>query len=116
MVARFDRHQSFRRRLLECDRHRPELRVLQSTQFHGQNTVAWGRLAVPGNAVDRITVRHGEMLNPDGTSYTANLRGANATDFYTFATKGPAIFEPRFTLHGFRYVEVRGLSVPPTLS
>ena len=82
----------------------------------GQNMVGWVRLNISGSAGDRITVRHGEMLNPDGSVYTANLRGANATDFYIFATNGTVIFEPRFTFHGFRYVEVRGLTVPPTLS
>jgi len=55
----------------------------------GQNMVGWVRLNISGNAGDRITVRHGEMLNPDGTLYTANLRGANATDFFTFWIKRP---------------------------
>jgi alpha-L-rhamnosidase len=82
----------------------------------GQNMVGWVRLNISGSVGDHITVRHGEMLNPDGTVYAANLRGANATDFYIFATNGTVTFEPRFTFHGFRYVEVRGLSVPPTLS
>jgi len=82
----------------------------------GQNMVGWVRLQVAGNAGDRITVRHGEMLNPDGSLYTANLRGANATDFFILATNGTTLCEPRFTFHGFRYVEVRGLSVPPPLN
>ncbi len=82
----------------------------------GQNMVGWVRLKISGSVSDRITVRHGEMLNPDGSIYTANLRGANATDFYTFATNGTITFEPQFTFHGFRYVELRGLSVPPTLN
>ncbi|MBC8096759.1 MAG: glycoside hydrolase family 78 protein [Akkermansiaceae bacterium] len=82
----------------------------------GQNMVGWVRLNVSGNVGDRITVRHGEMLNPDGTVYTANLRGANATDFFILGTNGTSVFEPRFTFHGFRYVEVRGLTVAPTLS
>ena len=80
----------------------------------GQNMVGWVRLNISGSVGDRITVRHGEVLNPDGTIYTDNLRGANATDFYIFGTNGTVIFEPRFTYHGFRYVEVRGLTVPPT--
>ena len=50
----------------------------------GQNMVGWVRLNISGHTGDRITVRHGEMLNPDGSIYTANLRGANATDFYIF--------------------------------
>ena len=82
----------------------------------GQNMVGWVQLNISGSVGDRITVRHGEMLNPDGTVYTANLRGATATDFYIFGTNGTVTYEPRFTFHGFRYVEVRGLSVPPTLS
>jgi alpha-L-rhamnosidase len=82
----------------------------------GQNMVGWARLNISGHVGDRITVRYGEMLNPNGTIYTANLRGATATDFYTFATNGAVTYEPRFTYHGFRYVEIRGLSVPPTLS
>lgn len=82
----------------------------------GQNMVGWVRLTVVGNAGDRITVRHGEMLNPDGSVYTANLRGANSTDFYTLATNGTSVFEPYFTFHGFRYVEVRGLTTVPTLN
>ena len=82
----------------------------------GQNMVGWARLNISGSIGDRITVRHGEMLNPNGTVYTANLRGATATDFYIFATNGTVTFEPRFTFHGFRYVEIRGLTVPPALT
>lgn len=79
----------------------------------GQNIAGWVELNISGHVGDRITIRHGEMLNPDGTVYTANLRGATATDFYTFATNGSVVYQPRFTFHGFRYVELRGLSVPP---
>jgi alpha-L-rhamnosidase len=82
----------------------------------GQNMVGWVQLNITGNVGDRITVRHGEMLDPDGLIYTANLRGATATDFYIFGTNGTIVYQPRFTFHGFRYVEVRGLSTPPTLS
>ncbi len=82
----------------------------------GQNMVGWVRLNISGHVGDRITIRHGEMLNPNGTIYAANLRGANSTDFYTFATNGSVVYEPRFTFHGFRYVELRGLSVPPTIN
>jgi len=82
----------------------------------GQNMVGWVRLTVSGSVGDRITVRHGEMLNPDGSIYTANLRGANATDSYILGTNGVSVFEPRFTFHGFRYVEVRGASVAPALN
>ena len=82
----------------------------------GQNMVGWVKLNISGSVGDRITVRYGEMTNSDGSVYTANLRGANATDFYIFATNGTVTYQPRFTFHGFRYVEVRGLTVAPTLS
>jgi alpha-L-rhamnosidase len=53
------------------------------------------------------------MLNSDGTIYTANLRSALATDTYITRGDGTETWEPRFTYHGFRYVEVTGLSAKP---
>lgn len=78
----------------------------------GQNMVGWARLSVNGSPGQRLVVRHAEMLNPDGTLYTSNLRGAIATDVYTLRG-GLENLEPPFTFHGFRYVEVTGLSSPP---
>lgn len=75
----------------------------------GQNIVGWCRLRVKGTAGTTVTLRHAETLNPDGTLYTANLRGAQATDRYTLRGKGREYWEPRFTYHGFRYVEVTGM-------
>ena len=75
----------------------------------GQNMVGRVRLRARGTAGKQIKVRHAEALNPDGTLYTDNLKGAAATDAYTFAGGDAAeCFEPRFTFHGFRYVEVSG--------
>ena len=79
----------------------------------GQNMVGWARLKVSGTAGQKITVRHGEMLNPNGTLYTSNLRGATATDVF-WLRDGEQTLEPWGTLHGFRYVEVTGLTVRPT--
>ena len=73
------------------------------------------RLKVRGEAGDTVTLRHAEVLNPDGTIYTDNLRSAKATDQYTLKGEGEEIYEPHFTFHGFRYVEVTGLSEEPTL-
>jgi alpha-L-rhamnosidase len=78
----------------------------------GQNMVGWVRLKVRGEKGQRITVRHGEMINPDGTIYTAALRSCPATDFFTLSGGGQ-VLEPYFTFHGFRYVEVRGLTSTP---
>ena len=79
----------------------------------GQNMVGWCRFTAQAKAGDTMTLRYGEALNPDGTLYTANLRGAPQTDRYAFRGDGPETFEPHFTYHGFRYVEVTGLSAKP---
>ncbi len=96
----------------------PAVKVVQSRPGWyifdlGQNMVGWTRLQVHGKAGQRISVRHGEMLNPDGTLYTVNLRGATATDFFTLAGSGEETLEPSFTFHGFRYVELQGLDYKP---
>ena len=74
----------------------------------GQNMVGWARLKVQGRAGDKVTLRFAEMLNPDGTIYTTNLRSAKCTDYYTLKGDGVEVYEPTFTFHGFRYVEVTG--------
>ena len=88
----------------------------------GQNMGGWCRLNVRAPAGTEIRLRYGEMLDKDGTLYTANLRGAAQTDRYVAsgaagATKENSgeVFEPRFTYHGFRYVEVTGLPAKPEL-
>jgi len=78
-----------------------------------QNMVGWARLKVAGNAGDKVQLRFAEMLNPDGTIYTTNLRGAKATDTYTLAGGKTETYEPTFTFHGFRYVEVTGYPGTP---
>jgi alpha-L-rhamnosidase len=83
----------------------------------GQNLSGWNRLAVRGPAGTTVTMRHAEVLNPDGTLYTANLRAAQVIDRFTLAgTGGVETYEPRFTVHGYRYVELTGLpaGVTPT--
>jgi alpha-L-rhamnosidase len=81
----------------------------------GQNMVGWARLAVRGRAGTTVTLRFAEMLNPDGTLYTICLRSARATDRYTLKGGGKEIYEPHFTFHGFRYVEIHGYPGRPTL-
>lgn len=78
----------------------------------GQNLVGWCRLQVDLPAGTEVVLRHGEALHPDGTVYTANLRAAISTDRFIARGGGPETFEPSFTLHGFRYVEVTGIQVP----
>jgi alpha-L-rhamnosidase len=80
----------------------------------GQNMVGWCRVKAAGGAGQTVVMRYAEMLNDDGTLYTANLRGAPQIDRYTPAINGRFVFEPHFTYHGFRYVELTGLAEPPT--
>jgi len=80
----------------------------------GQNITGWVRLRVRGKAGTRVTLRHGERLNPDGSLYTENLRRAKATDVYICKGKGEEAWEPRFTFHGFQYVELTGLPAVPS--
>jgi alpha-L-rhamnosidase len=81
----------------------------------GQNMVGWCRLKVKGPTGASVQMRFAETLNPDGTLYMANLRGAQVTDTYTLRGKGAEIWEPRFTYHGFRYVELTGYPGKATL-
>jgi alpha-L-rhamnosidase len=80
----------------------------------GQNIAGWVRLKVEETAGTMITLRFAEMRNRDGSLYTAALRSARATDTYVCRGGGVEVWEPRFTYHGFRFVEVRGLSRAPS--
>jgi alpha-L-rhamnosidase len=81
----------------------------------GQNMVGWATLKVKGAAGTKVKLRFAEILNPDGTIYTANLRNADATDVYILRGGDEEIFAPHFTFHGFRYVEVTGYPEAPPL-
>ncbi len=80
----------------------------------GQNMVGWARLKVAGKAGTKVQIRFGEVLKPNGELYTENLRTAEATDSYILRGKGTESFEPHFTFHGFRYVELTGYPGTPT--
>jgi len=79
----------------------------------GQNFAGVVRLKVSGSPGQKITLRFAERLKPDGGIYTVNLRGAIATDTYICRGHGTEIWEPRFTFHGFQYVEITGLKSRP---
>lgn len=80
----------------------------------GQNFAGIISARVKGEANDSLVFRYGEMLHPDGTLVTENLRSARATDTYVLRgdPKGET-WSPRFTYHGFQYVEVTGLKEAP---
>lgn len=73
----------------------------------GQNLVGRLRIRVSGQAGDTVTIRTAEVLQ-NGEIYTRPLRGAKSTDRYTLRGEGTEEWEPRFTIHGFRYAEITG--------
>ena len=80
----------------------------------GQNMVGSATLKVKGAAGVKVRLRFAEILNPDETIYTENLRNADATDTYVLHGGDTETYTPRFTFHGFRYVEMTGYpGVPP---
>ena len=78
----------------------------------GQNMVGIVRIKTSAPAGTKLTIRHAEMLNPDGTIYTVNLRSAVSIDTYT-CKGGGETWQPTFTFHGFQYVEITGLPAKP---
>lgn len=58
-----------------------------------------------GERGDTITIRHGELLEQDGSLFTKNLRSAKANDILIL--NGEEItYTPTFTYHGFQYIEI----------
>ena len=82
----------------------------------GQNMVGWCELMVKGKKGDKVTMRFAERLKDDGSLYLDNIRSAEVTDTYILKGDGEEKWEPRFTYHGFRYVEMIGYPGKPTLA
>ena len=78
----------------------------------GQSITGWTKLSLKGVAGTALKIRHGEMLDDDGSLYTKNLAAAIQEDNYILSG-GDDIFEPSFTFHGFRYIEISGLTHAP---
>ncbi len=97
----------------------------------GQNFAGRVRLRVKGRAGTKITLRCGELLYPDGTlngmtSVAGQVKAAGRggpgapdvayqTDTYILSGRGEEVYAPRFTFHGFRYVEARGWPGTPPI-
>lgn len=101
----------------------------------GQNFAGVTRMKVKGSAGTRVRLRSGELLYDDGTlngmtsvagqaksggkDYIYPGKGEPKTAFqideYICKGKGTEVFQPRFTFHGFRYVEVTGYPGKPKL-
>jgi len=82
----------------------------------GQNMVGWVELSVKGEKGDKVQMRFSETLNDDGSIFLENIRSAEVTDTYILKGEGLEKWEPRFTYHGFRFVEITGYPGKPDLS
>jgi alpha-L-rhamnosidase len=79
----------------------------------GQNFSGWVRLKTRGPRGLEIRIRHAELLHEDGSLNVLPNQNAEATDIFILKGQGEEVYEPRFTYHGFRYVEVEGLPGEP---
>ncbi|MEP7279606.1 MAG: family 78 glycoside hydrolase catalytic domain [Bacteroidota bacterium] len=100
----------------------------------GQNFAGVARIKVKGPAGTTVSLRYGELVYPNGslnwmTTTAGHIKevwkmsggpGAPKTawqkDEYTLNGKGEQRWNPRFTFHGFRYVEITGWPGKPTIS
>ncbi|GBF20184.1 MULTISPECIES: alpha-L-rhamnosidase [Arenibacter] len=81
----------------------------------GKNIAGIAELKVQGPKGTKVQLRFGEILKSDGQIQTENLRQARATDTYILKGEGLEVWKPKFTYHGFQYVEVTGFPGKPTL-
>jgi len=81
----------------------------------GQNFTGWVRLRLSGTKGTKVNLRYAELLDENGMLNVVPNRGAKATDTYILKGEEEEVYEPRFTYHGFRYVEVTGFPGTPTL-
>jgi len=79
----------------------------------GQNFSGWVKLNVKGKKGNLVQLRYAENLQKDGNIDVRSNNLAAATDTYILRGGGIEEYEPRFTYHGFRYVEVAGLPSEP---
>ncbi len=86
----------------------------------GQNSVGVPRITIAsGRPGGRLTLRYSEMLYPDleksgknvGMIMTENYRAALSQDVYTMKA-GRQVYQPRFTSHGYQYIEITGIDKP----
>lgn len=69
----------------------------------------------------KVFLRYGEMLYPDrpesgankGRLMVENYRDATSTDIYICSGTEGEVYQPGFTFHGYRYIEIRGVENPP---
>ncbi|MDX2052395.1 MAG: family 78 glycoside hydrolase catalytic domain [Polyangiaceae bacterium] len=75
----------------------------------GTNMTGYCRLKLNVPEGHKVTLRFGETRKEDGSVNQDNLYAARCADVYIARGGGQEVWEPRFTYHGFRYIEVEGL-------
>nr|WP_245623399.1 alpha-L-rhamnosidase [Catenovulum maritimum] len=73
----------------------------------GQNMVGVPKINLPAVAGKQIKIRFAEALHK-GEFYTDNYRSAVSTNYYLPSTTGVIEYQPTFTYHGYRYIEISG--------
>jgi alpha-L-rhamnosidase len=85
----------------------------------GEMLSGWTRLRLRGERGTRVTLRHAGRVYADGSlddrTNTYPRAVARQLDTYILRGDGEEVWEPRFTLHGFRFVEVTGSPRTPEL-
>ena len=83
----------------------------------GENLTGWVETRVRGSRGQTVELQFNEVLKADGSLDTQNstwhTRGRYQTELLILGGDGEETFEPRFTYHGFRYMQVRGLAYKP---
>ncbi len=74
----------------------------------GQNTAGWAKLSIQGQEGLKVSLRYAEKIDSTHRLDTLSLRSAKAKDVFIKSGLEIAQYEPRFTYHGFRYVELSG--------
>jgi len=81
----------------------------------GQNMSGWAELRVRGPRGATVKMSFAELTYDDGMINRDNIRAAKASDSYILRGEGEEVYNPHFTYHGFRYVEVTGYPGTPSL-
>lgn len=72
----------------------------------GVNIAGWVELKAKGDRGTKISMRFAEGLLEDGTVNQLNLRTATCLDEIILVGNGEETFEPKFTYHGFQYMQL----------
>ena len=80
-----------------------------------QNLSGWAKITAKGKPGTKLSMKFSETLNEDGTVNQEHLRFALAKDTYIFSKNSKITWEPRFTYHGFRYIQLEGYEGKPSI-